>query len=173
MGITSRETVQQIAALLVARSAKLAVAESVTAGRIQSLIATISGASDFFEGGVVVYSLDQKVRLLGVEPEHALEVNCVSAQVSQQMAEGVSRLFRTAFALSITGYAEPAEALGIEVPQAHVAVWRAGDDAGPSRAGGELLSHELFCVEAGRRKAQSHLANKALSHLLATLETME
>ena len=80
MGNGSQDTASRIAALLIARQAKLAVAESVTAGRIQALIATVSGASNFFEGGLVAYSLSQKVRLLGVDSDHAEAVNCVFGQ---------------------------------------------------------------------------------------------
>jgi nicotinamide mononucleotide (NMN) deamidase PncC len=45
----------------------LAVAESVTAGHVQSRVAAVSGASGFFLGGVTAYSLEQKVKLLGVD----------------------------------------------------------------------------------------------------------
>ena len=44
----------------------LAVAESLTGGRVQARITAISGASEFFLGGMTAYSLDQKVRHLGV-----------------------------------------------------------------------------------------------------------
>lgn len=173
MGNGSQDTASRIAKLLIAREAKLAVAESVTAGRVQALIATISGASNFFEGGVVAYSLSQKVRLLGVDPDHAEAVNCVSPEVCLQMAAGAARLFQTEFALATTGYAEPDEAHQIDVPQAHVAVWWAGEVHAAGCNHGKLLSHILLRTTQGRRKAQKELARKALAHLLATLDSME
>ena len=45
----------------------LAVAESLTCGRLQARIGAISGASEFFLGGMTAYSLEQKVRHLGVD----------------------------------------------------------------------------------------------------------
>ena len=162
-----------MATLLIARGARLSIAESVTAGRVQALVTSVSGASDFFEGGVVTYSLEQKVRILGVDRAHAEAVNCVSAELSQQMATGVSRLFRTEFALGITGYAEPDATHQIDIPQAHVAVWQAGQTPGPDDDTGRLLSHTLIQANEQRIKAQQALARHALAILLATLETME
>lgn len=91
------------------RKLTLAVAESASAGHLAALVASVSGASSFFEGGVVVYNRKQKVRLLGVEEKHATEVNCVSNQVAVEMASGVRGSFGTSIGLSITGFAEPDE----------------------------------------------------------------
>ena len=55
----------------------LAVAESVTCGRVQARIGAISGASEFFLGGITAYSLEQKVRHLGVDRAAAVAVNAV------------------------------------------------------------------------------------------------
>ena len=68
----------------------LAVAESLTCGRLQARIGAISGASDFFLGGVTAYSLDQKVRHLGVNRAGAAAVNSVSGAVAEQMARGAT-----------------------------------------------------------------------------------
>ena len=45
----------------------LAVAESLTCGHLQAAIGAISGASEFFRGGLTAYTLAQKVRHLGVD----------------------------------------------------------------------------------------------------------
>lgn len=85
----------------------LAVAESLTCGRVQARIGQISGASEFFLGGITAYSLDQKVRHLGVDRAAAAPVNSVSAAVAEQMARGVCALFGSELGLATTGYAEP------------------------------------------------------------------
>jgi nicotinamide-nucleotide amidase len=84
----------------------LAVAESMTCGRVQAGIGAISGASGFFLGGITVYSLAQKVRHLGVDRAAAKRVNSVSAAVAAQMARGVCALFGSDIGLATTGYAE-------------------------------------------------------------------
>ena len=100
----------------------LAVAESVTCGRIQARIGSISGASEFFLGGITTYTLDEKVRHLGVDCTAARKVNCVSATVAAEMAAGVCTLFGSDIGAAITGYAEPAPAQKIHEPFAHWAI---------------------------------------------------
>ena len=56
----------------------LAVAESVTCGRLQARIGAISGASEFFLGGITAYTIAQKVRHLGVDRAQAEAVDAVS-----------------------------------------------------------------------------------------------
>ena len=96
----------------------LAVAESVTCGRLQARIGAISGASTFFLGGLTAYTLPQKVRHLGVDRVLAERVDAVSPAVAAQMAEGASALFGSDLALATTGYAEPVPARGVTQPHA-------------------------------------------------------
>ncbi|MBR6917561.1 MAG: nicotinamide-nucleotide amidohydrolase family protein, partial [Clostridia bacterium] len=47
----------------------LATAESCTGGLVSKLITDVPGSSDVFAGGVVSYSNDVKMKLLGVKGE--------------------------------------------------------------------------------------------------------
>lgn len=107
----------------------LAVAESLTCGRLQAAIGAISGASDFFLGGITAYSLDQKVRHLGVDRARAAPVDAVSGEVAEQMARGACALFGSDLALATTGYAEPAPARGVAHPSAYWALAHRRPDA--------------------------------------------
>jgi nicotinamide-nucleotide amidase len=100
----------------------LAVAESLTGGRLQARITAISGASEFFLGGMTAYSLDQKVRHLGVSRGRARAANSVSRRVAEQMAKGACALFRADAGVSTTGYAEPSAQWRVRVPFAWWAV---------------------------------------------------
>jgi nicotinamide-nucleotide amidase len=93
----------------------LAVAESASAGNLSALVASVVGASTFFQGGVVAYSLRQKVSVLGVDEAHAASCNCVSDRVAREMAAGVRRLFGTDVGVSVTGYAQQHHARGVDV----------------------------------------------------------
>ena len=108
--------------MLAAPRLTLAVAESLTAGHVQARVAAISGASEFFLGGITAYSLDQKVKHLGVDRAAAKRVKCVSAGVAEQMALGVCILFGADVGVATTGYAEPSPADGIVEPFAWWAV---------------------------------------------------
>lgn len=85
----------------------VAVAESVTAGVLQSALANGTDAMRFFQGGITAYNLGQKSRHLHIEPVHAQETNCVSARVAQEMAVGACAMFRSDWGIGITGYATP------------------------------------------------------------------
>ena len=102
----------------------LSVAESLTCGRVQAAIGAISGASDFFLGGITAYTAEQKVRHLGVDPVEAARTDSVSPVVAAQMAAGACRLFGSDFAAATTGYAEPNPERGFPDPTAFFAVAR-------------------------------------------------
>ncbi|HEY4989296.1 MAG TPA: CinA family protein [Opitutaceae bacterium] len=141
---------------------RLAVAESLTSGRLQALIGSISGASDFFEGGVTAYSIDQKVRQLGVDRAEAEAVNSVSARVAEQMARGACALFRTDLAISTTGYAEAHPGFAVEVPFAWWALARRRAEGGFA-----LRSGRVDCPGLSRTEVQERVAGEALDALVA------
>jgi len=96
-----------VGGLLKARGLTLAVAESCTGGLVGHRLTTISGSSAYFERGVVVYSNDAKIELLGV-PESVLRAHgAVSSETAEAMARGVCAIARTSCGLSITGIAGP------------------------------------------------------------------
>jgi len=61
----------QVGARLTARKETVAVAESSAGGLISAALLAVPGASAYFRGGGVVYTLDAKSRLLG-EPREAM-----------------------------------------------------------------------------------------------------
>lgn len=145
--------------LMVRARLTLAAAESVTSGRLQAAVGAISGSSQYFLGGVTAYSLEQKVMLLGVERAAAKKVNCVSAEVAEQMARGVSQLFGSDFGVATTGYAEPAKEQGVASPKAWWAVARRkADGAFDVNTGSVEFPATLTRVEVQQRVAEAALA---------------
>ncbi len=88
----------------------LAVAESVTSGHLQAAMSSAEDASIFYQGGITTYNIHQKYVHLHIDPTHAISCNCVSAQVAEEMAENVCRLFGSDWGIAITGYASPVPA---------------------------------------------------------------
>lgn len=113
----------KIAGFLRERKWKISVAESVTGGRLQALLSSQSNSSDYFAGGITAYGIEQKVELLGVDRATAAAANCVSDEISSQMAEGAIKMFGADVAIATTGYAEPYPEQQIEQPMAYVAVY--------------------------------------------------
>ena len=89
----------------------IATAESCTGGTVASRLTSIAGASANFRGGVVAYSNDVKINLLGVEPAAIEAHGAVSETVVRQMAEGVRRLTGADLGVGISGIAGPGGAV--------------------------------------------------------------
>ena len=137
---------------------KLAVAESITCGNLQARIGKISGASEFFLGGITAYSIDQKVQHLGVNRVLAEKVNCVSAEVAEQMAIGVCKLFGSDVGCATTGYAEASPANQVKEPYAFWAVaLRLSDGTYKTEhglinlSGKSRISAQVACAEAAEQ----------------------
>ena len=86
---------------------KIAVAESCTGGLIGERITNISGCSEIFTGGVIVYSNDSKVKILGLDIEELGQFGAVSNYTAKKMAENVKTMFNSSIGLSVTGIAGP------------------------------------------------------------------
>lgn len=93
--------------LLKTRGETLATAESCTGGNIAHRFTAMPGASEYFKGGVVAYSNEVKMALLGVDPESLNHYGAVSQSVAEQMAEGVRRATGATYGISTTGIAGP------------------------------------------------------------------
>lgn len=71
------------------RGLRVAVAESLTGGRLADALVSVPGASRVFSGGIVAYDTALKESLLGVDAELLRERGPVDEQVARQMAAGV------------------------------------------------------------------------------------
>jgi len=96
---------EQVASLLGGR--KVAVAESETGGLMSARLTERAGSSAYFAGGVVAYSDEAKVALVGVDPSLIERLGAVSAEVAEALAEGAAERFGADFGIGITGIAGP------------------------------------------------------------------
>ena len=101
---TLEETVGE---LLRARGWHLAVAESCTGGLISQRITSVSGSSDYFDRGMVVYSNRAKHELLGVSWDTLNQHGAVSHETADAMAVGARENSKVDIALATTGIAGP------------------------------------------------------------------
>lgn len=133
-----------------------AVAESLTAGRVQSLLSSISGSSDVFEGGVSVYSVAQKVTHLAVDADVAAACEGVCEQTAREMAAGVCKMFGCECGVGTTGFAEPFG--DVRRPFAWIAVC----------VDGEVNAFRFEC-DGSRNEVQQAVAETAVSRFAEAL----
>jgi len=93
--------------LLRSKNMTLAVAESCTGGLIAHCLTNVPGSSDYFKQGVVAYSNQTKIDLLGVPADIIKTRGAVSEETAGKMAEGVKKLGKTTLGLATTGAAGP------------------------------------------------------------------
>lgn len=100
---------------LVAKGYTVSTAESCTGGRIAAMMTEVSGSSKFYQGGIIAYQNEVKIRELGVPAQMIEEYDVVSEPVVKAMVCGACRKFGTTFALASTGYAEAWEGHNVEI----------------------------------------------------------
>jgi nicotinamide-nucleotide amidase len=102
---------QQVAALLRGDRSHprrtIATAESCTGGLLAGRLTELAGASDHFNGGLVVYSNEAKVALAGVGRELIETHGAVSGEVARALADGARERLRADVGVGITGVAGP------------------------------------------------------------------
>jgi nicotinamide-nucleotide amidase len=98
---------EAVCAALRERNWKVATAESCTAGGVGARIASVPGASDVFEGGVIAYCDAVKKSVLGVPASVLDKHGAVSVEVAESMAQGVRELLGAEVNCSVSGYFGP------------------------------------------------------------------
>ncbi|GBG39001.1 competence/damage-inducible protein A [Mycobacterium montefiorense] len=86
---------------------RIATAESCTAGLVAARLTDRPGSSDYVMGGVVSYSNDAKIQLLGVDATLIDVHGAVSEPVAEAMAAGALQRFDADTVVAITGIAGP------------------------------------------------------------------
>ncbi len=118
--------IQKVHELFKGRQLTLSLAESCTGGLISHYLTTLPGASDFFEAGLVTYSVGIKKRILGISAETIAHYGVVSEETAREMAEKVRMLTGTYCALSTTGNLGPGTLEGKERGLVYIAASKEG-----------------------------------------------
>lgn len=80
----------------------VAVAESLTCGKLASALGAAGEASEWFRGGVIAYANEVKFEVLGVKPGPVITESC-----AREMALGAQRLLTADLAIAVTGVGGP------------------------------------------------------------------
>lgn len=146
---------KELLALLYESEKTIGTAESCTSGMIASAITLVPGASDYFKGGIVSYSDEIKVSVLGVDADLIAEKTSVCEEVAVQMVKGAIKTLNVDYAVAATGFAGPGGADGIPVGT----IWIACGNA-------EEQTTLKLTEDEGREKNSDNAVHAALSLLL-------
>ena len=148
---------ERLVAALKAKGLRCATAESCTGGGVAAAITGVSGASEVFAGGAVVYENAAKEKVLGVSGETLRRHGAVSSETAAEMATGARRLYGVDLAVSLTGIAGPG---GGSAEKPVGLVW-----FGLASAAGVATEKAVFPGSRAEVRAQ------AVRHALAMLES--
>lgn len=85
----------------------LSLAESCTGGMLTSQLVAFPGSSSYLHQGLVTYSNESKVRILGVQPSTLDDHGAVSIATVEEMAMGARAILDSDYALATSGIAGP------------------------------------------------------------------
>ncbi|MGK2858703.1 MAG: competence/damage-inducible protein A [Thermoanaerobaculia bacterium] len=153
---TGEDTIELvIGRMLLARGETVATAESCTGGMLSTRITDVSGSSQWFRGGVVAYSGEVKMSMVGVDPANIQQHGEVSEEVARELATGARRRFGTTWGIGITGIAGPDGGSEAKpVGTVHIAV------ASPTG-----VEHRKLYFAGGRENVRRFATNAALDLL--------
>jgi nicotinamide-nucleotide amidase len=144
------DSAEEIARCATERGLRVAVAESLTGGRVASALGEAPDASEWFCGGVVAYAPHVKFEVLGVTPGPVVTERC-----AREMAAGVARALRADVTVGLTGVGGPDPDEGEPAGTLFLAT---------SVLGAVTCEHVVFPGDPGRVVEASTRA--ALEHLL-------
>ncbi len=93
--------------LLLEQGATLSVAESCTGGMITSQLIAFAGSSAYLHQGLVTYSNESKIKVLGVNPATLDSHGAVSIATVEEMAQGARQLLDSDYGMATSGIAGP------------------------------------------------------------------
>ncbi|MBS0241424.1 MAG: CinA family protein [Proteobacteria bacterium] len=150
---------EEIARLLKARRETIAVSESSGGGLISAALLAVPGASAYFLGGGVVYTLQARGALLGITDAEMRGIRSSSEPYAKLLAETVRKRLGATWGLAETGAAGPSGN-------------RYGDAAGHTCIAVAGPASRVLTLETGHADRVANMrafGNKTLETMLAAL----
>ncbi|MEO8819264.1 MAG: CinA family nicotinamide mononucleotide deamidase-related protein [Ginsengibacter sp.] len=102
------KTMQEVLGNILLKNKKtISTAESCTGGAIASLITSVPGSSEYFEGSIVSYSYEIKEALLNVKKETLEKYGAVSEETVREMLSGLLGKMQTDYGIAVSGIMGP------------------------------------------------------------------
>lgn len=148
---------REVLAGLTEKGLSVCTAESCTGGLVCAALTSQPGSSSVVRGGAVTYTVDEKVRALGLDPDQVERDGVVSEETARAMALGAKKRLGADYALSTTGVAGPGGATP-QAPLGCVCLGLACPD-------GTVTSRRCI-FEGSRAQVRAQAVDKALEMLM-------
>jgi len=154
---------EKAAEILKRRGETLAIAESSAGGLISAALLSVPGASAYFLGGAVVYTMNARKGLMGITPADMEGMRASTEEYAMMLAEEASECLEADWAIAETGATGPTgNRYGDAAGHCCVAVY------GPYN-----ISLTIETASADRLENMRAFAAKALETLIDALLVMD
>lgn len=140
--------VEEIASILRSRNQTVAISEAACGGLLSAYLVTVPGASNFYIGGKLVYSLKQRLKLSGSTDEEIINYMGPSELVALKLARTTKYELGSTYVLSETGFAGPSTDL-------HLLTKLANAEVGTVYLGLSGPSGDVSCFRETKSKDRS------------------
>jgi len=110
-GVDSDTLESIVGALITAKGLSLATMESYTGGFLANIITNVPGSSEYFRGGLVVYT-NESLIAFGIKQQLISQYGVVSSQAAEAMATRAREILGASIGIGLTGVMGPAEIEG-------------------------------------------------------------
>lgn len=148
---------REVLASLTEKGLSVCTAESCTGGLVCAALTSQPGSSSVVRGGAVTYTVDEKVRALGLDPNQVERDGVVSEETARAMALGAKKRLGADYALSTTGVAGPGGATP-QAPLGCVCLGLACPDG--------TVTSQRCIFEGSRAQVRAQAVDKALEMLM-------
>lgn len=108
-----QEEMEKVMKRLKEKQLKVAFAESITGGKVTQEFSCIPEAGDVLLGGIVTYSSELKMKVLGVKNDTICTCTAESQETTNEMVWGLKDITKADICIAVTGLASPG---GSETP---------------------------------------------------------
>tara|TARA_B100000609_G_scaffold188690_1_gene175078 strand:+ start:81 stop:542 length:462 start_codon:yes stop_codon:yes gene_type:complete len=147
--------------LLTKKKLKISTVESCTGGLLASKITSTGGASKIFSLGLVTYSNQAKIKILGLNKNIIKKYGAVSEQCCYEMVKNLSKISKANINVSITGIAGPKGGSKLKpVGLVYIGI----------KKGNKIKINKCFFKDKKRSSIQRSTVNKALNLIFRVAE---
>lgn len=102
-----KQLASEIAAKLIARKESVAVAESTSGGLVSAALLWVAGASKYYAGGGVTYTLASRTALAGVPAARYFDYRGTTPEMLAELAESMRQKLDASWCIAESGLAGP------------------------------------------------------------------